>query len=204
MSKCPYCRHWLRASRETIAARCPYCREPLYEWHDDDDLRPTQSRPNLCAVHSGNAAVGTCQRCGNYLCAVCWTRWRSRSLCAACVSRALELGEATPVEVRAHLRQAVLALIFGLGAWGIALVGFLVIAAGLAAAESTRVNPILIAFGGLIFMASPLAAVLGVGQAAAAIRARGNHMILATAGLIVSGLNAGVVVGIFSLVLWQR
>ena len=94
MPKCPSCRAVLSGSRETLGARCPRCREPLYEWHDGSEnearaLRPAEEA-GRCALHPGNAAVGTCQRCGNYLCAVCWSRWRQHSLCIACLERALE------------------------------------------------------------------------------------------------------------------
>jgi hypothetical protein len=105
MARCPACKKLLRGSREDTGARCPHFREPLYEWHADEEPRSGNS---LCAVHPGNLAVGTCQRCGNYLCQVCRTRWRERSLCVACVERSLEAGEASPEETRAHLRQAVL------------------------------------------------------------------------------------------------
>jgi hypothetical protein len=96
-----------------------------------------------------------------------------------------------------------LSVIFGLGAWGIALVGILLFALAFAT-KDTNVNPVILGLGVLIFLASPLAAVLGVGQAAAAIRTRGNHLILATAGLIVSGLNAGVILGLLTVALWQQ
>ena len=49
----------------------------------------------------------------------------------------------------------------------------------------------------LIF-ASPLPSVLGLGQGIAALRARGDHMILATLGLVLCGLNVGVFIGLFS------
>ena len=62
----------------------------------------------------------------------------------------------------------------------------------------------LVAFAGLLLLASPLPAVLGIGQGAAAIRARGDHMILATAGLLLSGLHVGVLVGMFTFAVWQN
>ena len=52
--------------------------------------------------------------------------------------------------------------------------------------------------GGFTMFLGPLPAAVGVGQGIAAIRARGDHMILATLGLILSGLNVGVFIGIFS------
>jgi hypothetical protein len=95
------------------------------------------------------------------------------------------------------LRQALLALGFGIGAWIIDLVGFVIIAIG--TSEGSAGGLVLAVIGFFVILASPLAAVVGVGQAAAAIRARGNHMILATAGLLLCGLNVGVVLGLVSL-----
>ena len=57
--------------------------------------------------------------------------------------------------------------------------------------------------GGLILLVSPLAAVVGAGQGAAAIRTRGDHMILATIGLLLSAFQIGAVIGLvtFSVLL---
>jgi hypothetical protein len=154
-------------------------------------------------MHPANPAVGTCQRCGNYVCGVCWSRWRDRSLCVACVERSLEAGEASPVEKRAHLRQAILGLVFGICAWVIAVLAFILMAAGVASAEGGESGIMLLGVGVIILMATPMLSVLGLGQSAAAIRARGDHMLLATAGLILSGVHTGVVVGLFSLSMWQ-
>jgi hypothetical protein len=40
-----------------------------------------------CAVHAGNAAVGNCQRCGIFLCALCRTAVDDQILCPACFDR---------------------------------------------------------------------------------------------------------------------
>ncbi len=208
MPKCPSCRAVLSGSREALGARCPRCREPLYEWHEGAETSARATRPaeesGRCALHGSNAAVGTCQRCGNYLCAVCWTRWRKRSLCIACLERVLEANEAAPEEVRAHLRQAVLAVIFGLAAWGLALLAILLMAGATAGGLEQEPNMGLIVVGFLLLLASPLPAVLGVGQGSAAIRIRGDHMILATAGLLLSGLHVGVFIGMFAFALWHN
>ena len=62
---------------------------------------------------------------------------------------------------------------------------------------------VLIGIGGLILLVSPLAAVVGAGQGAAAIRTRGDHMILATIGLLLSAFQIGAVIGLvtFSVLL---
>jgi hypothetical protein len=101
------------------------------------------------------------------------------------------------------LRQAVLGLVFGLAAWLIAFFGILLIGVGVAEGGNNEVNPAMI-LGVFIILVSPLPAIFGVGQAAAAIRARGNHMILATSGLLLSGLSAGLIVGLFGMALWEQ
>ena len=191
MMLCPDCGQRLPADPDQYGARCPVCREPLYE-------QPASRRRGLeddgrCPVHPDNAALGTCGRCGNYLCDTCRTRWRDRWLCAACVDLALERKEAMPAEASAHLRQALLALGLGVASWAIFLTAILI-----AAAAMTGGNKALVVLAGLIVLVSPVPAMIGVGQGAAAIRSRGDHMILATLGLVLSGLNVGVFIGLFS------
>jgi hypothetical protein len=89
--------------------------------------------------------------------------------------------------------QAILAIVFGVAGWGIVILGFIMVGAGVSS-ESV----VLIGLGGMIMLASPLAAIVGAGQGAAAIRARGDHMILATIGLLLSAFQIGAVVGLFT------
>jgi hypothetical protein len=202
MRRCRYCREAICKNPEVVGARCPHCREPLYERYDPADDAAEASGTaggSRCAVHAGNRAVGTCQRCGNYLCGLCWTRWRGRSLCVACVDRALTAREVAPEDARDHLRQGLLAVVLGVAAWVVAVAGAVVVVAGTAGEFKLE----LLVLGFFVLLASLLPSVLGIGQAAAAIRARGDHMILATAGLLLSGLHAGMVVGVLGLSLWQ-
>ena len=39
----------------------------------------------------------------------------------------------------------------------------------------------------------------GIGQAVAVLRVRGNHMILATIGLVIGGLYVGLFIGLFAV-----
>jgi hypothetical protein len=199
MARCPSCDYPLPSDRERLGARCPRCRDPLYE-PPGRGSRTAREGEGACAAHPQNEAVGTCGRCGNYLCEVCRTPWRKQALCAACVERALESREASPEQARTHFRQAVLSVVFGVGAWVLTLLALL--AVGLAAAAGSGALLFLAVVAALALFGDTLVAMAGLGQAATALRTRGNHMILATIGLIVSGLYVGVVVGLLALNLW--
>jgi hypothetical protein len=201
MARCPSCEYPLPDDRERLGARCPSCRDPLYEPAGRSG-RPAREEEGSCVIHAGIETVGVCARCGNYLCEVCRTRWRGTILCAACVDRALESSEATPEQIRSHFRQAILSLILGIAAWVLSFLGFLMIAL-LVGGDG---DPGMVAFvflGLLVLAGSVLVAALGIGQATAALRTRGNHMILATIGLILSGLFIGALFGFATFNMWQ-
>jgi hypothetical protein len=200
MARCPSCSSPLPVDRERVGARCPACRDPLYQ-PPDRVPRPAGAGEAACTAHPGSVSVGACARCGNFLCVVCRTRWRGRVVCAACVERALAAGAAEEGQGRDHARQAVLGLVLGVAAW--AVVALSVLGVKLAVADLDAVNQI--AIGLLVFAAvagGGLAAVFGLGQAVAALRARGTHMILATLGLFLCGLYLGAAVGLTVFNLW--
>jgi hypothetical protein len=203
MPRCPTCDSPLPRDRERISARCPHCHDPLFEAVRCPG-RPARAGEGECPSHPGVAVVGTCTRCGNYLCEVCRTRWRDQVVCAACVSRALEQREAAPGQVRAHRRQALLGFSLGLTAWALG-VGSLLFLVLLVQQDPDDKGSLLL--GGLLaLLALPLgalAAVLGLGQAVTALRTRGNYMILATIGLLVSGFFLGAFLGMVSFSVWQ-
>ena len=116
-----------------------------------------------------------------------------------CLNRALESQESSPREARSHLRQALLGVVFGSLAWVCILAAILAMVLG----SAGNINMALILLGMLAFMAAPAPAILGIGQAAAAIRARGDHMIMATIGLLLSGLQAGFFIGLFTFLMWD-
>jgi hypothetical protein len=175
---------------------------PLYERPELFKPRPASAPDNVCTLHPGNPAVGTCARCGNFQCDLCRTRWRGRPTCVACVNRALETNEARPEEARVQLWQALGALAFGIGGWLAVALAFVLVLAGMESGGAP--NFALAALGGCLIVGSPLISVLGVGLGAAALRARGSHMILATVGLILSGLHVGAVIGIFTFSFWKN
>jgi hypothetical protein len=197
MNRCPSCDYPLPHDRERIGARCPNCRDPLYE-PPGRASRPARDDEGACALHAGRETVGTCGRCGNYFCEVCRTRWRDQILCAACAERALASREATPQQARAHFRQALFGLLLGLGAWPV----FILAQVLLAVAVLTNRNVLLALLALVLVVSSLLLAVVGTGQAAAALRTRGAHMIMATSGLIIGGLFLGAFIGNYIVELW--
>ncbi len=196
MHHCPSCDYPLPSDRERLGARCPNCRDPLYE-PPGRMGRPAREDEGACARHAGREAVGTCGRCGNYFCEVCRTRWRDQLLCAACIERVLQSREATPEQARTHFRQAILGLMMGGGAW---IVLLLAVVMAVTAVVSKNVLLIVLAF--FLILGAALLGVLGLGQATAALRTRGPHMIAATSGLMVSGLFLGVFIGFYIFRLW--
>jgi hypothetical protein len=102
--------------------------------------------------------------------------------------------------MRTHRRQAVLSLIFGISAWGLILVGGLVAALGGASGAAEG----LVIVAGLLLFLSFLPAVFGVGQGAAALRNRGDRMIISTWGLVLSASHLGVISGFLLLAVWRQ
>src|SRR5262245_10392378 len=147
---CPHCREPLPIrGKRTGGARCPHCREPLFEKPGAQAQAPGPEG-GRCAIHPSNAAAGPCARCRHHHRPVCRTRWRDQALCIACVERALGANEPAPEEARAQQRQAILALLFGLGAWGVLLAAVvLLIAAGALVATGSDGAAVLIVLGAL-------------------------------------------------------
>jgi hypothetical protein len=137
------------------------------------------------------------------MCVVCRSRWRRRTICLACLERDLQSREVSPEEARVHFLQALWSLIFGVAAWALALVGVLCVAIPMLADPE---HPSLVGalVGVLIMGVAPLFAVPGLGLGATAIRSRGDHMILATIGLILSALMAGAIIGFQCLGVWRN
>ena len=199
MALCPSCEYPIPDNRERVGARCPSCHDPLYE-PPGRFGRPVREGEGACSVHPTCEALGPCGRCGNFMCETCRTKWRDTILCAACVDRALESKEASPEQSRTHLRQAIMALGFGIGAWVLSLAGFIVGGVGMAASGGQlAAAAVWILLMMAMLMGATAVALIGLGQAAAVLRARGSHMILATIGLVIGGLYIGLFIGLFAV-----
>jgi hypothetical protein len=149
-------------------------------------------------------SVGTCGRCGNFLCDTCRTRWDKAVLCPACVDRALQGKDGDPGQQRSHARQARLGLAAGIAAWVLtALIvgmGFLSQAVGKGSDGMVAAGAVLLVL--FVLPSAVIVALVGLGQSAAALRTRGDSMILATLGLLLSGLHIGAMVGIMLFGIW--
>ena len=210
MALCPSCEYPLPDDRERVGARCPNCRDPLYE-PPGRFGRPVREGEGACSVHPECESVGPCGRCGNFMCETCRTRWRDQILCAACVDRVMESKEAAPEQSRTHLRQALTALGMGIGAWVLGVVGFVVAvlaaAVGVAANHGAPTQGTLEVVGLILIamlLASGGASAFGIGQAVAVLRVRGNHMILATIGLVVGALYVGMFIGVIAMSIYAN
>lgn len=197
MRECRHCREWLRGDRVKLGARCPRCRQPLYERAERDlELDPDKPR---CAVHPGRSALGPCAECGRLLCLVCRTRWYGKSLCLSCCQRARAGRDRGTADAWAHSRQAGLSLVLSLGGWIMVVLG----AVALIAAQEAQPNARLATLGGLTTLASVLPAVFALGMAMAAIRTRGSSMVNATLGLVLAGIQLGLMTGFLVLNAWH-
>jgi hypothetical protein len=208
MARCPSCDYPLPENRERMGARCPSCRDPLYE-PPGRFGRPVRAGEASCTLHTTNESIGTCTRCGNFYCEICRCNWRGQLQCIACVERALDSGDGSTEKDRTHFRQALRSLVLGLFAWvpaGLLLLGAMLLAAAASSDKTGPPNQALMFLSGLCSLGIfglAVVALFGVGQGAAALRTRGNHMILANFGLILSGLYVGVLVGFVGLRIWS-
>ena len=199
MARCPSCEYPLPDNRERVgrgvriaAIRCTSLPAVIR-------ARPAAARRPV-ALHPANESIGPCSRCGNYLCEVCRSRWRDQVLCPACVERAIAANEATPQQARAQLRQAMVSLFCGAGAWVMSLLAVMLAAYIVSEGEPSVV---VLSVLGFVMLGAVVPAVFGIGQAVTVLRARGHHMILATIGLMLSGLYVGVMIGALVLNFWQ-
>lgn len=123
---CPRCDGYLDFDRLPAGEiRCPSCNEPFLA----APFQPPVVRERVvgmaesgpegaapCAVHSGNAAVGNCTRCGVFLCALCRMPVDGQELCPGCFDRLTAEGSLSTARIRVRdYRGMALSLgVFGL------------------------------------------------------------------------------------------
>lgn len=94
---CPRCRAHLELERLPAGeTRCPSCNKTFLAapFHPPAvqervaslaEAGPDGAAP--CALHSGNAAIGNCTRCGVFFCALCRIQVDGQELCPGCFDR---------------------------------------------------------------------------------------------------------------------
>lgn len=205
MIECPNCQWSFEPPPGATTARCPNCytvvrrRRPVAT-----AVLEAAEPPAVCPLHPGNEAVAICRRCGDYICAVCRTRWWQTAYCAGCVEH---LGTETSLAARElfreHRQAAILSVLFGLGGW-VAMFPFMLLGFAIAQSDADlgeQARAILIAMMVVCGQVAGLGAI-GTGLAAAALRTRGDYMILAGIGLVVSALLVGLSLTLFVSVLF--
>jgi hypothetical protein len=203
MTRCPTCGYILPEDRERLGARCPHCHHALY-LPPGRFPRPAGEGEAACTIHPGSVSVGTCGRCGNFLCDTCRTRWEKSVLCPACVDRALQGKDGDPARQRGHARQAKLGLAAGIGAWVLTalIVGLAFVSQAVGQGSDGMVAGGAVLLVVLLLPFAVIVALIGLGQSVAALRTRGDSMILATLGLMLSGLHIGAMVGTMLFGIW--
>ena len=69
-----------------------------------------------CAEHPGNLSVGSCERCGSFVCSLCATPIEAKTLCPRCFERLHEAGQLRTTR-RESLNWGRLVMVLGLLAW---------------------------------------------------------------------------------------
>jgi hypothetical protein len=128
----------------------------------------------------------------------------NRILCTACVERMLQTGDDDPVQKRTFSRQAVFGLVGGIGTWVLtaAMIGSAVVSQTLHTPGSEAVVGLLMLLAVGLFGAAVVIAFVGLGLSAAALRMRGDSVILAMLGLLLNGLHIGAMVGLMLFSIW--
>jgi hypothetical protein len=92
-TRCPKCNHtFLAAPFHPPAAR---------EWVASlAEAGPDGAAP--CALHTGNAAIGSCTRCGVFFCALCRIRVDDQELCPGCFDRLTAEGRLSSAHARIY------------------------------------------------------------------------------------------------------
>ncbi len=137
------------------------------------------------------------------MCLVCRTRWHEEATCPECIDQSVASGEPLPQETQRQQRQAWTGVILAFSGWFMALL----VLWPLTSLHSTAANDTgkyWVYLGTFFFFASFIPALVALGQCTAALRLRGPLKPLATCGLVGSGVQLGLLVGIIVLNLWHN
>lgn len=197
MLECPYCFRVFRTSPEKLGARCPKCRMPLFE--GAARRRRPEKEVGDCALHAGTPALTKCERCDRAMCGTCRTRWQDEAVCTTCVDESLALDEPSPQEGQRQHRMAWMSVGFAGAAWFVLLMTLWPLSTFHDPAGAHRTY-----LGGFFYFSSFVPALFALGQAAAAVRLRGETTTIALIGLIASGSQLGLMLGLLTLGIWHN
>lgn len=198
MIECPACYRVFRTHPENLGARCPKCRMPLFE--SSARKRQVDKELGACATHPDNPAVAECSRCQKRLCAACRTRWHQEAMCPACVDASLASDEPNPHERDHQFRLGLTSICCAMASWILLALTLL----PYSTFRSGPPNEHWVRAAGFCIFISLIPALVGLGQAASALRLRGVYAPLATWGLSLSGSQLGLVLGVLFLNLWHN
>jgi hypothetical protein len=133
------------------------------------------------------------------MCGICRSIWAESTLCLACVERLMAGREKTPEYLKTHRWQAAFSVLLSSVSWILAIIAMPVLGARSTDAPKEFVNVVL-----ALTAVSLVPSLFALGQAAAAIRVRGDRMTLATCGLVLSGAQIGTITGLMLLVSWKQ
>ena len=151
-----------------------------------------------CAVHATRPAVGACRMCRTPVCSLCRTRWREQAVCPACVEREITRPDTGAGDERTHRKLAVWSFVLGLSGWVVLLGGLLPLLL------MRNLSKELAIFSLILVLLSAGPALFAAGQGAAAVRARGDRLRLATTGLILGAGQVGLLLGAVLLTFWAN
>lgn len=202
MLECPHCFRIFRAEPEKLGARCPKCRQPLFE--RAPKRRPTDKDLGPCARHPGSMAIAKCSRCDKLMCMVCRTRWHEEATCPECIDQSVASGEPLPQETQRQQRQAWTGVVLACTGWFMALLVLWPLTSLHSSGAANDWGKWWVYLGTFFFFSSFIPALVALGQCTAALRLRGPQKLLAACGLVGSGAQLGLLVGIIVLNLWHN
>ena len=199
MIECPFCYRVFRQPPEKLGARCPKCKMPLYE---DPTKRRNSPEKDFgpCLQHPETATVAKCSRCDQPVCQACRTRWHQEIVCPQCVDNSVADDEPSPQEAQMQTKQAWFSVIFAVSGWTVLLLTL----APYSSFQQLPVTSTIKILTYFLFLGSFVPAIFGLGYAVAAVRLRGDHIKLATCGLVSAGSQLGLAIGVIILNLWHN
>src|SRR5207244_404845 len=121
-------------------------------------------------------------------------------VCPQCVDNSIADDEPSPQEAQMQTKQAWFSVIFAVAGWTVLLLTL----APYSSFQQPPVTPTVKFLTYTLFLGSFLPAIFGLGYAVAAVRLRGDHLKLATCGLVSAGSQLGLAIAVIVLNLWHN